>query len=87
MKVVWFDLKEFCKIYEWNKKTEKEKKKRKKNVNWASGNPSAQHGEAARSPATFPPNRYQLPSLPRCHVGPSCHHQAPAVSSTNDAPQ
>jgi hypothetical protein len=29
MKVVWFDLKEFCKIYKWIKKTEKEKKKRK----------------------------------------------------------
>jgi hypothetical protein len=29
MKMVWFDLKEFCKRYERNKKTEKGKKRKK----------------------------------------------------------
>jgi hypothetical protein len=32
-------LKEFCKIYKWNKKTEKEKKKRKKNMKLGLGEP------------------------------------------------
>jgi hypothetical protein len=30
MKVVWFDLKEFCKIYKRNKKTEKKRGKERK---------------------------------------------------------
>jgi hypothetical protein len=60
-----------CKIYEGNKKNRKEKKKRKKNMKRASGNPSAQYGEAARSPGRKP-NRYPLfLSPPRRHVGPT----------------
>jgi hypothetical protein len=32
MKVVWFDLKEFCKSYEANKKNRKGKRRKKKNI-------------------------------------------------------
>jgi hypothetical protein len=59
MKLVWLDLDSIYKIYKREKKTEKEKKKRKKNMKRASGNPSAQYGEAARSPIRKP-NRYPL---------------------------
>jgi hypothetical protein len=56
-------LNSICKIYKEIKKPEKEKKeRRKKNIKRASGNPSAQYGEAARSPARKP-NRYLPLSL------------------------
>jgi hypothetical protein len=43
-------LKEFCKIYKWNKKTKKEKKKRKKNMKLGLGEPFGPEVEAARGP-------------------------------------
>jgi hypothetical protein len=57
-------LNSICKIYTEIKKPEKEKKERRKknNIKRASGNPSAQYGEAARSPARKP-NRYSSPPL------------------------
>jgi hypothetical protein len=48
-------LDSICKICE-----KKKKKKRKKNINWASGNPSAQYGEAAAAQHTYFPNRFLL---------------------------
>jgi hypothetical protein len=42
MKMVWFDLKEFCKSYEANKKNQK-KKRRKENKN-GKGAPGNQTG-------------------------------------------
>jgi hypothetical protein len=53
MKMVWFDLKEFCKSYEEIRKQKKEKEERRKINKKAKGKRFSPAGLLARGPLTF----------------------------------
>jgi hypothetical protein len=80
LKVVWIDLKEFYKIYKWNKKTEKEKEENKIKMETGRGNPFGPEEETAYGPGSYPepvPSPFPSFSLPG---GP--HLSAPPSTSS-----
>jgi hypothetical protein len=58
LKVVWIDLKELCKIYKRNKKTEKEKEEKKGKIEKGRRHRFGPVEEATRGPTKPRPNRY-----------------------------
>jgi hypothetical protein len=65
MKVVWLDLNQICKYYELIKKTEKEKKEKRKKIEKGSGSHFGPATEAATAQHRLRPKGYASSPLPR----------------------